>query len=280
MTTTSTATELDIRRGPGRPTKPRTMADDLAQSLDVMADARSPRTTGMRWPNERYQRDPVAFAREVLGVVLWDRPIEILEAVRDHPRVAVSSGHKISKSFLAAIIALWFYCSFHEARVVLSSVTSRQVDRILWRELRMMVSRSGRCGGCRTRDPYGLTRCPECSERTTTIDGDLHELARSGLISNDFREIVGFTAREAEAVAGVSGKHLLYLLDEASGIPNTIFEAIEGNRAAQRSRRHGEQWREGTSFGPRVRSCVEPLRGERQARAGSRSRTNATAEVS
>jgi hypothetical protein len=59
----------------------------------------------------------------------------------------------------------------------------------------------------------------------------MHELARSGLKSDDYREIVGFTAREAEAVAGISGKNLLYCIDEASGVGEDIFEAIEGNRA-------------------------------------------------
>jgi hypothetical protein len=63
------------------------------------------------------------------------------------------------------------------------------------------------------------------------IEGEIGMLARTGLKSADFREIVGFTAREAEAVAGISGRNLLYLIDEASGVPDIIFEAIEGNRA-------------------------------------------------
>lgn len=160
------------------------------------------------WPSEKYRARPEAFARDILGVAPWARQVEILNAVRDHLRVAIASGHKVAKSHTAAIIALWFYCSYPDARVVMSSTTSRQVDAILWRELRMMHTRAKR--------PVG---------------GELHELARSGLKSQDFREVVGFTAKEAEAVAGVSGRNLLYILDEASGIPDVIFEAIEGNRA-------------------------------------------------
>lgn len=160
------------------------------------------------WPSDKYRNDPIGFASEVLGVRLTEQQSEVLVAVRDHMRVAVSSGHKIGKSLVDAVVALWFFCSFEEARVVMSSVTSRQVDQILWRELRMLHRRSLR-----------------------PIGGDLHELARSGLKSVDFREVVGFTAREAEAVAGISGKSLLYILDEASGIGDDINEAIEGNRA-------------------------------------------------
>ncbi len=189
------------------------------------------------WPLSKYRNDPVGFAcdaigatacrtvREILAIrdaedragvpddkrrrVLWPRQIDVLEAVRDHDRVAVSSGHKVSKSFTAVLIALWFFCSFPDARVVMSSTTSRQVDQILWRELRMLFARSR------------LVLNPEPP----------YELARSGMKSPDFREVVGFTAREAEAVAGISGKNLLYIIDEASGVDDAIFEAIEGNRA-------------------------------------------------
>lgn len=180
----------------------------MAGALAAAVLAASTASSRIAWPSPRYRANPVAFFREVLGVEPWSKQIEVIEAVRDCPRVSVRAGHKVSKSNTGAGVALWFYSSFDDARVVMSSVTARQVDAILWRELRMMLARA--------KHP---------------IDGEIHELARSGLKSPDFREIVGFTAKEAEAVAGVSGKHLLYILDESSGIPDTIFEAIEGNRA-------------------------------------------------
>lgn len=201
--TTAIASEVRERRRQAPPT----LRGDFLAALGREHDAyRRP-----EWPSLRYQRDPVAFAREAVGVEPWSRQIEILEAVRDHDRVAVSSGHKVAKSHTAVLIALWFFCSFPDARVVMSSTTSRQVDQILWRELRMMTARS-----------------------RLVLNGDPpYELARSGYKSPfpDFREIVGFTAREAEAVAGISGKSLLYIIDEASGVDDAIFEAIEGNRA-------------------------------------------------
>jgi len=189
-----------------RARRPRvTMASTLAAAVLAAATA----SKRIEWPSDRYRYDPARFFREVLGVEPWHKQVEVLEAlVPDRARVSVKSGHKVGKSNLGAGAALWFYCCFPDARVIMSSVTDRQVNQILWRELRMLHARS----------KYPL-------------DGDLHELARSGLKSEDFREVVGFTAKEAEAVAGISGRHLLYILDEASGIPDVIFEAIEGNRA-------------------------------------------------
>jgi len=68
--------------------------------------------SGRRAPYPQYANDPVGFFRNVLGVEPWGRhpglpadeasQIDILEAVRDHDRVAVRSGHKVSKSCSAA----------------------------------------------------------------------------------------------------------------------------------------------------------------------------------
>lgn len=185
----------------------------------------------IRWPNPLYAQDPVRFAREILGFEPWSRQREILEAVRDHDRVSVVSGHKCGKSTTAATLALWWFASFEDARCVMSSTTARQVDQILWRELRMLRARAGRCVDCKLKDPYGLTIPTPC-EHSATLDGDQAELARSGLKTRvDFREITGFTARDAESIAGISGRKLLFIIDEASGVPDPIFEAIEGNRA-------------------------------------------------
>lgn len=157
----------------------------------------------------QYRDDPEGYTRDVIGAQPWDKPVEIMNALRvPRARVAVRSGHKVAKSHTAACVALWFYDCFPDARVVITCVTSRQVDKIVWREVRKLHSKAAQ-----------------------PIEGEPGELARTGMKSADFREIVGFTAKEAEAVAGISGENILYIVDEASGVGDDIFEAIEGNRA-------------------------------------------------
>lgn len=236
MTTSVAENVARSRRRRDAPHVVRTFAGDLHGDLAAQLATRS----RISWPSTKYRDDPVRFFREVLGVEPWHKQVEIIEAVRDHKRVAVKSGHKVSKSHTAAGIALWFWCSYPDARVVMTSTTSRQVDDILWRETRMMRARAGVCTSCKRENEDRAERrgngelvedieapCPHSHH----IGGEIGELARTGLKSEDFREIKGFTAREAEAVAGISGRHLLYILDEASGIKPEIFEAIEGNRA-------------------------------------------------
>jgi hypothetical protein len=160
---------------------------------------------------ETSARDPVAYARDVLRLQPWARQVEILEAVADHPRVAVRSGHKIGKSTTAVALALWFTSdpvARPAARVVMTSASARQVRSILWRELRRI---------------YGPAK--------DRIGGELHKVPDAGLQWDDGREILGFSTDEPEKMAGISGEHVLFILDEASGIPAEIFEAIEGNRA-------------------------------------------------
>jgi hypothetical protein len=228
VTTSNQFEVLERRRG--RPRLNERERGSFADGLAYRIRSDLVNITRLRFPSDEYRARPVDFFREVLGVEPWSRQIDIINAVRDYPRVAVCSGHKVSKSHSAAGIALWFYCSFSDARVVMTSTTSRQVDQILWRELRMMRARSGRCVACKLEDPEGLRIHRPCPH-STLVEGEQGELARTGLKASDFREIVGFTAREAEAVAGISGRNLLYIVDEASGVGDDIFEAIEGNRA-------------------------------------------------
>lgn len=233
----------EIARPRGRPTESsRQLIDPCTRLLArLRADHEHKKGERIKWPSKSYRNDPVGFARDILGVDPWSAQVRILEAVRDHGRVAVRSGHKTGKSNSMAIAALWYYSSWPDARVVLSSTTSRQVDQILWLEITKLVARGGRCITCKAEYQALLDagvhqldadeRMPKPCAHSAMIDGELGRLARTGLRSIDFREVKGFTAAQAEGVAGISGKNLLFLIDEASGVPADIFEAIEGNRA-------------------------------------------------
>lgn len=184
------------------------------------------------WPAPQFQRDPVRFFRQILGIDPWDKQIEIIEAVRDHDRVAVSGGRKVSKTCNIGGLAFWWYACFDAAQVILTSAGARQINRIIWREIRMMFARSGRCLECvlaAEADPK--RRIPRPCPHSQVLDGDMHLQAQGGLHSPDFREITGFTANDAEQAQGVSGRNLLYLTDESTGIDDVIFHAIIGNMA-------------------------------------------------
>ncbi len=171
------------------------------------------------WPSSRWQADPVGFAREVLGIAPWSAQVEILESIRDHRNTTVRSGHKIGKSSALAIAALWFYCTFPRARVVMTAVKASQIDEVIWKEIR----RLHRSAAAPLRSPAdGETR-----DRVIPVGGEMFALARSGLRDpTDDRQVWGITARDGEGLAGISGPNVLVLTDEASGIPDRFFEVL------------------------------------------------------
>jgi phage terminase large subunit len=166
-------------------------------------------------PLTRYQRDPVGFARDVLGMRLWRKQREILNALaaKRDALVAVRSGHKVGKSRLDAVAAFWFAACFPGARAIMTSASGRQVKDILWREI------------------SAIWRKMTVAQRELLGCHPPHVAPDAGVLWDDGREIKGFTTDDPERMAGYSGENLLFILDEASGIERPIFEAIEGNRA-------------------------------------------------
>lgn len=187
---------------------------------------------GKEWPSAKWRPDPRGFAWYILGVELWAKQIEILEAIRDNPRVSVAGGRKIGKDFVLAVAALWFYSCFDDARVFCTATTGRQVDGILYRQIRQLYAKSGKCVDCKREKP---NEPPPC-EHSSMLTGKLGELARTGLTAPDLREIKGFTAKDEESAAGPSGEYVLAIVDEASGYPDHLHVALRGNLAAANTR--------------------------------------------
>lgn len=156
----------------------------------------------------RWGSDPVAFSVEALGFTPWNRQADAMAAVANHDHVAVRSGHKVGKSRFDGALALWWICTRPRARVVFTATAGHQVENILWPELR---------------DLYTKARVP--------IGGRLYDDYHKGLKLPDGREIFGLTTRDAEAFAGISSPGLLFIVDEASGFPEPIFDSVFGNMA-------------------------------------------------
>lgn len=186
----------------------------LKRQRAARRQARALRSTEARRPkkhrryNAAWAKDPVLFAWEALGIRCWKRQAELLRAVAAHGRVAVKSGHKVGKSTSAVILALWRVCTRQRARVIMTSSSGRQVKGILWKELRRVYHAA----------PYD-------------VGGHLYKNPDAGLQFDDGREVIGFSTEDPEKMAGFSGPDILFIIDEASGVAEAIFEAIEGNRA-------------------------------------------------
>jgi phage terminase large subunit len=159
----------------------------------------------------RWRYDPVAFSNDALGIPPWELQAAVMMAVVEHHQVAVRSGHKIGKSLLVAILALWWAVCWPHGKVLITAPTGAQVKDIVWAELRQLVLRANR---------LGVIAVPEASK---VPDG--------GIRWDDGRIILGRSTDKGDRIQGYSGPANLYLIDEASGVANDIYEALIGNTA-------------------------------------------------
>ena len=159
---------------------------------------------------EEHCSSPVQFARDVLGVSLWGKQEEVLEAVRDHRRVAVKSGNGLGKGYSAAVAILWFLCCHDPAIVLSTAPTFRQVRHVLWRELHRLHRRAA-----------------------FSLGGKLLD---TRLEMSEGRFALGLSADSDDEFQGFHSPNMLIVVDEAEGVEETIYEAIEGVMTSENCR--------------------------------------------
>lgn len=152
--------------------------------------------------------DPQFFYEEILGFHAWDKQIETTEAVRDYPFVSVRSGHSTGKTYNIARVGLWFLYAFPPAIVINTAPTTRQVKYQYWKYFRQAHKNA--------KHPLG---------------GDL---LQTELKIDENWYALGFStkAQDGEAASdyfqGFHGENMLVIVDEASGMHEKVFEAIDG----------------------------------------------------
>lgn len=162
------------------------------------------------------QGDPAWWCENVLRVKPWSKQVEIMQSVRDNPRTAVRSCHGIGKSFTAGQIILWFLNAFAPSIVLSTAPTWRQVEKLVWKEVRASYARATAIDG-----GLGGALLPASPELQIVRD----QWYAAGLSTND-----------PDRFQGYHEEHILVIVDEAAGVPEDIFEAIEGVLTSEHSR--------------------------------------------
>lgn len=159
------------------------------------------------------------FAREILMVHLDEEQENILRSVQVNPRTSVASGTARGKDFISAVAAFCFMYLTPEwdedghmtknTKVALTAPTGRQVTNIMVPEISRLWHRARRNG------------FP----------------AVGRLVSNDIRTsneewfLTGFKADDhsTEAWTGFHAVNTMFVVTEASGMAELVFDGIEGN---------------------------------------------------
>ncbi len=138
---------------------------------------------------------------------LWRKQEDVLDAVMRERRVAVKSGNGLGKDFTAAVAVLW-YLHCHDPAIVLSTApTFRQVRHVLWRQIhRLHRGAADTLGG-------------------TMLD-TRWELAED-------RYALGLSADGADQFQGFHCPNVLVVVDEAEGVHEEIYEAVDSVMTSQ-----------------------------------------------
>jgi hypothetical protein len=195
-------------------TPPEAVTED--ESGDVGAWLSSCAKDPLKWVMGAFEwgRGELAHAKGPEPWQLW-----ALETIKDKmmgpgeaiARIACASGHGVGKSTLAAWVILWGISTSPDCRGLVTGSTEAQVMQRLRAELKIWARRS-------------------------RLEG-LFELGATALVSTDpahamtWRvDLVAWTEARPTSFAGLhnAGRRLVVVVDEASGVPDVIFQTLEG----------------------------------------------------
>ncbi len=159
----------------------------------------------------RYRPNAPLFVREVLGVDPDPWQVEFLEAIsRGERKISVRSGHGVGKSTVASWAMIWYMLTRGPAKIVVTAPTSSQLYDALFAELKRWVKELPNAWGDRL------------EVKTDRIE--MRAAPQESFISDRTSR-----AEQPEALQGVHSDHVMLVADEASGIPESVFEAAAGS---------------------------------------------------
>ena len=151
------------------------------------------------------------FAYDILNIELYPYQVRILNNFQKHRRVSVKSLRGVGKSTLAAIVVLWFItCTEGESKAITTASVWEQLTKYLWPEIRKWALRANW-------DLIGITM----------RDG-FELLQREIQLERGNKLAFATSPGKAERIEGAHADNLLYVIDEAKIVPDSIFDAIEG----------------------------------------------------
>ncbi len=162
-------------------------------------------------PERPLPQDPAVWIRDELDEHLWTHQTRVMRSVIEHRYTAWQACHGPGKSFSAARLMAWWIAAHPpgEAIAVSTAPSGQQVRGILWRELARAHNRANLPG--------------------KITNGAVPEWQIGGEIVAFGRKPADYTdaAQARAAFQGIHARYVLVVLDEAGGIPEWLWEAVD-----------------------------------------------------
>lgn len=160
----------------------------------------------------KYVYEPEAWARDIIGFEpdTWQK--EAMHDFIEHKFLAISTGTGVGKTALLSVL-IWFFLSTRPfPKIPCTAPTGHQLFDVLWAELAKWQRQSKLL-----RDSFRWT------QKKITFIGHGEEWFA---VARTSRPQPGKIS--SEALQGFHADHLLFIVDEASGIPDQIMNAVDG----------------------------------------------------
>ena len=154
-----------------------------------------------------YSNHPVEFVEDIIGAKPDAAQAKILQSVADNQMTSVRSGHGVGKSTVEAWAVIWFMLTRPFPKIPCTAPTQHQLFDILWAEISKWLRHS-----------QGLSSALIWTKEKLYLKDHPEEWFA-----------VGRTASTADALQGFHAEHLLYIIDEAPGVSDKIFEPVLGS---------------------------------------------------
>jgi hypothetical protein len=151
----------------------------------------------------RYRDDPVFFVEHALGHMTWSKQREILKSVHDNEKTAVRASHGVSKTYTAAEAAVWFLNCIPRSKVISTAPTFSQMRMLLWAEINKI---------------YATSRIP--------LEGECQMTDIKTAEADHYA--VGFSTDKPARAEGWHAPAILFIFDEAKGIPQWLWDSARG----------------------------------------------------
>lgn len=184
------------------------MSQEISSDSSQQSEEELARQTIHRWRNG----GPAVFAVEALGATPTDQQIQASTELVRRRRVSIRSGHGTGKSTFMAWSILWAMACHFPVKVPCTAPTSHQLDDVLWAELGM----------------WHRKLCDRLPDLGFEFEWSKERFTLKSNPSESFAVARTSRPEKPEALQGFHSETIFFLIDEASGVPDEVFQVAEG----------------------------------------------------